>query len=166
MTRAQCKRKHPIKFRKPWTVDPSTSKDTSFKRDLIRAGLLSPNFSIAEARCHDGQDLPHTFYKNAQRLAFTLEKVRHGVGNKPVVPLDWYRDPAYNHSIGGVTESQHMTGCAIDPNRQAMLEAGVNLHTFDVVAKEVFAHGGIGTDRLTGIVEHVDVGPDRRWTYN
>lgn len=63
--------------------------------------------------------------------------------------LSGYRDPAYNKSIGGATQSQHMYGNAVDP---------VDQHRFTVAqirALKVFS--GLEVHASDGKVGHVDV---------
>lgn len=168
MSKAALKRKYPVRYRKPWRVHGRNRKrDRKFKNDCLRAGLLSPNFSKAEARCHDGTDVPVALLQNAQRLAFALEVVRHECGNNPIIPLSWYRTRSHNAAVGGASQSRHMSADAIDPNRERMAEYGMPLYRFDNSCKRVFRTGGIGTDRRTGAVAHVDTRPDgpSRWTY-
>lgn len=53
----------------------------------------------------------------AERIMFTaqgMEKVRELLGNRPVIVTSWYRNPQVNAAVGGVPNSQHAKGEAVD----------------------------------------------------
>jgi putative chitinase len=50
--------------------------------------------------------------------ASKLEEVRALVG--PLIISSWYRSPAVNKAIGGVSTSAHTTGCAVDCHSASM----------------------------------------------
>ena len=52
--------------------------------------------------------------KNAFKLIDILEWVRRADGEAPVLVNSWYRDSEYNHIIGGVKNSMHLTLGAAD----------------------------------------------------
>ena len=52
--------------------------------------------------------------KNLQRLAETLEKVRSILNNHPILISSGYRSPKLNKAIGGVSDSLHVHGLAVD----------------------------------------------------
>lgn len=52
---------------------------------------------------------------NIHRLCvLVLEPTRKQLGGRPITVTSGYRCPALNRLVGGVSNSQHMTGCAAD----------------------------------------------------
>ena len=57
---------------------------------------------------------------NLKRLCKWLEKLRkrwndlYGEGDDPIVINSGFRSPAVNKAVGGVPNSNHLTGCAVD----------------------------------------------------
>ena len=57
---------------------------------------------------------------NLKRLCKWLEKLRkrwndlYGEGDDPIVSNSGIRSPAVNKAVGGVPNSNHLTGCAVD----------------------------------------------------
>lgn len=140
-------------------------------------GTVGParGFTWDEVRCTDGS-LPKSrkmrwrFNRQARLLNKLRERISRENGGKPVriVVNSWYRSPAYNQSIGGATQSQHVEGRATDiqvfvglrqvaPWRVAIIAAGV----------KAFERGGIGWyNKSHGYFTHVDHRPNgpARWT--
>lgn len=108
-------------------------------------GDLSPHFNRAEFDCHDGQ-IAHP----DPALIAALERLRTICGNKPCRIVSGYRDPAYNRSIGGAYNSQHLY------NRAADLEEGYAT----VGQAEQAGFTGIGDCGPWAV--HVDVRPGAR----
>lgn len=145
---------------KPWKVPLDGRKARIFKARLLYHGLLSPHFSLAEIKSHDGQKLPKRFWAGAQRQAFRMERYRHAKGDRPITFLDWYRSPAENARVGGATASQHMRGTATDM-------------TFDPgTATKIWKAGGIGWAGPGighGAILHTDSRPGpglAQWAYS
>jgi len=107
-------------------------------------GDLSAHFSRYEFDCHDGQQA-HPDPELVQRL----ETLRSIVG-RPCHIVSGYRDPAYNKSIGGAPDSQHIH------NRAADLETGYAT----VAQAEQAGFRGIGYAGRWAV--HVDVRPGPR----
>lgn len=114
---------------------------------IRRGGRCSQHFTFRNFRSPgDG------WIKLDRALARGLEVYREAVGG-PVRILSGYRDADWNAAHGGPADSQHVHGTAAD------VEPAMSLD--DVYALRVFS--GIGYDRDTGLVHHVDVrhcGPD------
>lgn len=131
----------------PWAVPTSPLKARRFKWRLWRHGLLSPNFTRAEAASKDGKKIPFRLRFAAQRHAFFMERVRHLQGDRPLRFLSWYRSPAHNAAVGGATRSQHKKARAVDPATPIRPE----------VAETVFSRGAIGYQSPSdSTVRHVD----------
>lgn len=108
-------------------------------------GDLSAHFSRREFDCHDGQEAHPD-----PKLIDALERLRHICGDRPLRIISGYRDPAYNKSIGGATNSQHQF------NRAADIPEG-----YATIAQAEQA-GFTGIGYCHGWVVHVDVRPSPR----
>ena len=91
---------------------------------------LSPHFTDDEVRCKSFAVTPMAVRERAQWLATLILEPIRAVWGGPLIPISWYRDPAYNEAIfhaseararaegrphGGVARrSQHLTGGAAD----------------------------------------------------
>lgn len=146
-------------WRKPHTLpydrDDETPRDRAarvFLRRCWKHGLVTPNFSKAEAKSKDGTDVPNDLRVPCQNQGIHLEKLRHRLG-RPIPILSWYRSPAHNAAVGGASASQHLFARGCDfPD------------TLDYdVCRDIWPHGGIGT--FQGRVRHADTGPEREWSY-
>lgn len=158
-----------VGWREPWRVPASPLRWIRFKARLWRHGYLSPNFRRSEAtsgpdtcRC-PAAEVPRSLMRNAQRHAFTLERVRHAIGDRPMVPLSWYRSQCHNRCVGGATGSRHLVADATDwSDAEAERLGGDRFHR---AMRDTFGDGGIGFISDTSRVRHVDNGPRRTWTY-
>ena len=86
---------------------------------------LSEHFKLAElcktsVKTKDGNIPNHVAIENMKRLTSWLEMLReewnrrYGDGDDPIIINSGYRSPAVNKAVGGVTTSNHLTGCAVD----------------------------------------------------
>lgn len=88
---------------------------------------LSENFTVEEAtrstkaiQLHIDNSMDAKTQANAELFAKTvLQPIRTQIG-KPFIITSWYRSPALNKAVGGVSTSAHLTGMAIDFNVQGM----------------------------------------------
>lgn len=80
----------------------------------VEPGMASEHFSLAEFACHDGSRTPSEVIPNIRELAQNLEVLRSELNGAAIHVNSGYRSPAYNRSIGGATDSQHMYGRAGD----------------------------------------------------
>jgi Peptidase M15 len=63
----------------------------------------------------DGEDITaETIVANIILIARELEIIRHDFGDRPITITSWYRDPTSNRAVGGVRNSQHKRGWAVD----------------------------------------------------
>jgi len=110
-------------------------------------GDLSAHFSRAEFAEHGSGALPGGM--PARRLVDVLEAIRAASGGRALTIVSGYRSPAYNRSVGGAPDSQHIYGRAAD------LPPGY------CTAEVAQRAGAVGIGVCDGWVVHVDVRPTR-----
>lgn len=100
----------------------------------------SAHFTRAELDCRCGCPTPPTVATNLQDTAVHLEELRRANGG-PLHIDDAYRCPTRNTAVGGVKDSQHLLGKAVDVSA-----AGIGVAQLAKLAEEVpaFFNGGIG----------------------
>ena len=92
-----------------------------------------------------------------ERLLQVLDSIRENIG-APVQISCAYRCPSHNEEVGGVTNSQHVQGCAAD----VLLPEGVSVDQLAEIAEQCGADG-IGRYYTQEFV-HVDTrGEAARW---
>lgn len=107
------------------------------------------NFQVKEFACHDGND----YILIDRDLVENLQKIRDEFGSTTI--NSGYRDPAYNASVGGVSNSQHVYGKASDTVCRNTLPLEVAMFA------EALGMGGIG---LYSSFTHVDTRSGKsRW---
>lgn len=112
---------------------------------MTATGLITPHFTWAEAACHDGTPVPQDLISHALRVALTAERIRAEFG-QAIIPISWYRSPAYNGAIGGAPASRHMEADAIDgrPPHLDALPALIRCIEDMLAADELPELGGLG----------------------
>lgn len=76
---------------------------------------VSKYFTVQEVTNGDRRRIPSSddIKQNIFHLASELDKVREAWGS-PIIVTSWYRPPAINRAVGGVSNSQHISGKAVD----------------------------------------------------
>jgi hypothetical protein len=99
-----------------------------------------------------------TIVNNIIALARELQKVRDQIG-RPFIINSWYRPPAVNQAVGGVPNSQHLTGKAVDLQ--------IPGYSGRRIANAVMLEwkGGIGIYSTIPDIVHLDIGPKRTWGF-
>lgn len=97
--------------------------EASVRPAVVRVGVdwnnpvanVSQNFKVREVTQGDPQRIPRdeSIINTILKLAQELDKVRADWGS-PIMVTSWYRPPAINSAVGGVPNSQHITGGAAD----------------------------------------------------
>jgi hypothetical protein len=142
---------------KPWTRAARRSR--LLRRHLNSLGLITPHFSWESYACSDGTPVPQSLRKNAIRLHWRLEIMRHRLGDVPMTVDGPYRTPAKNREVGGASDSRHMHADGADfftAQVDRWIRQGTARHRADVVAiaERTFYNGGVGNE--TSGTLHVD----------
>jgi hypothetical protein len=121
-----------------------------------------PNFLWGEATAN-GTRIPESpaIANNILKSAKVLENIRSDYNDRPVKVNSWYRDPETNRRIGGASQSQHLSGGAIDFNI-----AGIS--PWDIYARynPTWTGGLAAVDRGSYRFCHIDIRPIKsRWSY-
>ena len=98
---------------------------------------------------------------NIIKIARELDKIRADFGGKPITVTSWYRDPVSNRRVGGVANSQHLLGWAVDIQIQ-----GYAPKTVAAKLKKTWA-GGLGdSSAFTHLdLRHLMGWASARWDY-
>lgn len=112
------------------------------------------NFTWGEAT-HGGQRIPTAIshFDNILALARAIQPYRARSG-RPWAVTSWYRPDPWNRAAGGVPNSLHLTGRAVD--------FAVDMDWGQIRNLLGDWPGGFGIYRNTGYV-HLDLGPHGRW---
>lgn len=96
---------------------------------------------------------------NVVAMARVMEEVRRRLGNRSIFITSWYRDPVTNASVGGVANSRHLEGDAIDFDVSG-------IYPFDVYDNLDAWWGNRGGLASSTTFTHIDMrGYGSRWTY-
>ena len=91
--------------------------------EINKQARLSPHMTLAElTKTKTGiKNVPNEAQvENLKRLCGWLEMLRsewnniYGEGNDPIIINSGFRSPAVNEAVGGASNSNHLTGCAVD----------------------------------------------------
>lgn len=128
------------------------------------AAKVSKHFRVAEVTQNDPRRRPapgSQIEANILRLAAELDKVRDAWGSGIIV-TSWYRPPAINAAVGGVSNSQHLTGSAAD-----IYPVNGRMRDFETWLDTFWGNRALGYGQAAGRgFTHVDLRPGRiRWNY-
>jgi putative chitinase len=123
---------------------------------------VSKYFTVGEVTNRDSRRIPRDTLtkRRIKKLAKELDWIREKY-NCPITINSWYRPPHINAAVGGVSNSQHIQGWAVDANFVTSQEKKLRIEK-DLV---VTWNGGVGTGQATKGFTHLDLGKKRRWTY-
>ena len=99
-----------------------------------------------------------TIVNNIIALARELQKARNQIG-RPFIINSWYRPPAINQAVGGVSNSQHLTGKAVD----VQIPGYSGRRTANTLM--LWWSGGVGIYSTIPDIVHLDIGPKRTWGF-
>ena len=121
---------------------------------------LTSNFSKSEFDSKDGSDMPNNVLENIKVVAEQLQVLRDTL-NIPVTVNSAYRSVAHNKKIGGVKNSQHITGKAVDIVAKGITTNYLAFKINELISKGKMLQGGIG---IYDTFVHYDIrGAKARW---
>jgi hypothetical protein len=145
-------------LRKPWTL--AARKSPAARRWLDAHGYITPHFTWRSYACTDGTPVPPSLRRNAVRLHWRLELMRHRLGDVAMVVDGPYRTAEKNRAVGGASDSRHMHADAADffaSQVDRWVAKSRRLRSREDVlriAERTFYNGGVGNE-TTGTL-HVD----------
>ncbi len=121
---------------------------------------VSKYFTVEEVTQKDTRRIPKdkNIQNNILKLAKELDKIREDWGS-PIGVTSWYRPPAINKAVGGVSNSQHLNGGAVD-----IYPIGGDIYKFQTWLDKRW-NMALGYGARRGFC-HIDLRPGRiRWDY-
>jgi hypothetical protein len=136
---------------------PGIESPVSLADKILQDGHFSWSEAIAK-----GTRIPETkeITDNIIKVAKTMEEVRAYLGNNPITVNSWYRTPEANETAGGVKNSPHLQGYAVD-----FVVQGIDpLKVYEKLDPWHGDKGGLG--KYSGFT-HIDIrGYKARWSGN
>lgn len=113
-------------------------------------------------KCGACESIPADMVPRILQLRATLEIVRESI-SKPIIIESAVRCFDHNVFVGGVLNSEHLFGRAVDIRVEGMTGAEL-LKVFEalITAKRI-KDGGLGTYEDRPRILHYDIGKPRRW---
>jgi uncharacterized protein YcbK (DUF882 family) len=126
---------------------------------------LTSNFSKSEFDSKDGTEMPDDVLVNVKIVAEQLQILRDFL-NVPIKINSAYRSPAHNKKAGGVKNSQHLTGEAVDIVAKGITTNYLAYKINELIFKGKILEGGIGIyDTFVHYDIYFDGKKKRRWDY-
>lgn len=121
---------------------------------------LTKNFTRKEFDSKDGSVMSDSVLVNITKLACSLQRLRDRLG-VPISINSGYRSPQHNKRVGGVANSQHVTGMAADIVAKGVSPKKVAEAIEQLILSGDMLQGGVGIyDTFT----HYDIrGKRTRW---
>ena len=121
---------------------------------------LTKNFSKSEFDSKDGAAMPDDVLENIKVIAEQLQVLRDTL-TIPITINSAYRSPKHNKKIGGVKNSQHLTGKAVDIVAKGITTKYLAYKINELIFKGNMLEGGIG---IYDTFVHYDIrGVKARW---
>ncbi len=122
---------------------------------------ITKNFTIGELIGNSKPPITAQQKENLIKVARLAQRIRDKWGSGIAINSG-YRDPEHNKKVGGVKNSQHKFGKALDirPTNGKIKE----FHDWLYKNRKKFGIGGFGHGQHRGFV-HIDIGRSREWNY-
>ena len=126
----------------------------------MRADKLTKNFDLSEFECNDGSLMPEHVYTNVKQTANNLQVLRD-MYKRPINITSAYRSKKYNKKIGGVSNSTHTLGLAVDIQIKGIDYKNLYNYICTLIFDGLLLEGGVG---LYDNFIHYDIrGSRARW---
>ena len=123
---------------------------------------LTANFSKSEFESKDGAKMPDDVFENIKKVANELQVLRD-VLKQPININSAYRSPSHNRKVGGVKNSQHVKGTAVDIVVKGLSTDQLAYKIDELISKGIMQQGGIG---IYDTFVHYDIrGTKARWDF-
>ena len=123
---------------------------------------LTANFSKSEFESKDGAKMPDDVFENIKKVANELQVLRD-VLKQPININSAYRSPSHNRKVGGVKNSQHVKGTAVDIVVKGLSTEQLAYKIDELISKGIMQQGGIG---IYDTFVHYDIrGTKARWDF-
>lgn len=121
---------------------------------------VSRYFNVLEVTKGDKRRIPATVkvINNILALAIELDKIREEWG-APIIVTSWYRPKAINAAVGGVANSSHIQGYAVDI-RPVYASDFQPFEKF--LLQHWYGHLGLGQAKQRGFT-HIDMRNGKGW---
>jgi len=121
---------------------------------------LTKNFSLSEFACKDGSPVPDSLLNNVSLLAENLQVLRDHFRSSITINSS-YRTKSHNRSVGGSSNSQHLTASAADIVVAGVPPSQVQESIEKLIESGRMKQGGLGIYRT---FTHYDIRASKaRW---
>lgn len=104
---------------------------------------LTKDFNLSEFNSKDGAKMPANVLKNIKKVAENLQILRDYLGI-PIRINSAYRSPSHNEKIGGIKDSQHVQGLAVDIVTKAHTPKQLAKIIEKLIKEKKIIEGGLG----------------------
>ena len=128
----------------PWATPAPTQSSSTHHHDM--SASVSRYFTWGEVWQWDQRRITDDtrILMNIRQHALHLDGLREAWGS-PLIVTSWYRDPVTNAAVGGVSNSQHLTGGAAD-----LYPSNGEAQSFEAFCVAHWEFGGIGKGVSSG----------------
>ena len=109
------------------TINPNTQLSEHFKLGEFTKSNHPEVYNIPS----------HVAIENMKRICGWLEELRDRYG-QPIIINSGYRSPQLNKKVGGVSTSNHLTGCAVDIRCSGAEQAIDYAYILKAYSKEIY----------------------------
>ena len=115
---------------------------------------INKNFNIKEFEPKDGAKTPAEAVVRIKRIANELQILRTII-EQPIIVNSGYRSKEHNKKVGGVENSLHLIGLAVDIHIKGLNSKVLYLIIENLIKRKIMNNGGLG---LYDNFVHYDLG--------